>query len=498
MPKGVEHDRNVVTSGTTTDGERVSDAKWMVGIAISADGKLLASSPQKRDNAVHLWDLGKEKELLSFVGHRGGPLTVAFLPDGKTVATVSRDGIRMKPVRTWADWSLRLWDAASGKELHAVKEPQDGQIKATAFSHDGTRLVTLRHDGILRAWDVRDGKLVKEWTGPTRESTRFGDVYTVHAIRGIATSPDGETLVTSGYADKTLRFWEVKTGKELRNQKLEVNFPSDRNVILVAEVASGGTRVKYSGQFRGGPAFSPDGCVLVTGGEDGSIQFWHADAENPICALGVKEHLADSFAISRDGKMLASAGWGNTAYVWDAEDALRGKLPQQMRLSPKDLEAAWDGLADADAAKAFRALSKLVTGAANSVPWLLDKAKAFPSTDLSRLDALVKDLGDDSFDTRQKAVENLVTLGSWAGSAVLKELAGDLPSEEARRLAKDVLDKLRSPPPECLREIRTLEVLEQIGTPDAQKALEKLAEGSGPRQDEAKACLERLRKRGVK
>jgi hypothetical protein len=162
------------------------------------------------------------------------------------------------------------------------------------------------------------------------------------------------------------------------------------------------------------------------------------------------------------------------------------------------LEAAWDDLADADVAKAFRAQTKLVTGAANSVPWLQDKAKAFPSIDLSRLDALVKDLGDDSFDTRQKAVENLVALGTWAGPAVRKALAADLPSEEARRRAKYVLDKLRSPPPECLREIRTLEVLEQIGTPEAQKALEKLAEESGPRQDEAKACLERLKRRGVK
>jgi hypothetical protein len=330
-------------------------------------------------------------------------------------------------------------------------------------------------------------------------------------------SPDGNTLAVvvevdrpaekRPDAEKLVLLLDAATGKEIRRlpsrrfiDALAFSDDSravavrDRKAVLVVEVASGGTRVEYSGQFRGGPLFSPDGRVLVTGGEEGAIQFWHADAAKPICSLTANPQYADSFAFSRDGKMLASAGYGNTAYVWDVFDVLRDKLPEPVKVSPKDLEALWVDLADEDAAKAFRAQVKLVSGATDSVPWLQDKAKAFPSTDLSRLDALVKDLDNDSFETRQKAAENIVTLGYWAGPAVRKALAGDLPSAEA----KNILDKLRSPPPECLREIRTLEVLEQIGTPDAQKALEKLAEGSGPRQDEAKARFERLKRRGVK
>ena len=179
------------------------------GLAISADGKLLASSPDRQDYAIHLWDLDKEKEALSFVGHRTGPLTVAFLPDGKTVATVSRD-LASWPALTWADWSLRLWDAASGKEMYAEKEPQGGAIQATAFSHDGTRLATVRHDGILRVWDVRCGKVVREWTGPT-EIKEHGMACVNGEFGGIALAPDGETLVIT--RDMLLHFWEVKSAR---------------------------------------------------------------------------------------------------------------------------------------------------------------------------------------------------------------------------------------------------------------------------------------------
>jgi WD40 repeat protein len=527
---------------------------WVEGLALSADGKLLASSSERQDQAIHLWDLAKAKELHSFTGHRGGPLTVAFLPDGKTLATVSKENDSSAPRRNWADWSLRLWDAASGKELRAVKTPQDGEGQLTAFSPDGNRLATLRHEGTLRIWDVHDGKMLHEWKGPRFDREDGGVVYTYHYLRALALSPDGQTLVTAGEVG-IVRFWEVKTGKELRHQKMEVDsfllclyspdgkalavvaqerggsvvhfldaqtgqeirllrsdlsirafaFSADgkafavsvNNAVSVGEVASGGIRIEYPGRFSSGLAFSPDGRVLATSGQDGMIQFWHADASKPLCSLAGDRHGVGCLAFSPDGKMLASAGYRNTSYVWDAADILRSKLPDSVKLAPKDLEALWDDLANEDAAKAYRASTKLIAGAVQSVPWLQEKAKSFSEPDATRLDEWVKDLDRDALEVRQKAVNNLLIFGYWARPAVRKALAGELPSEQSRRLAKEILEKLATPPPECLREVRTLEVLEHIGTPEARKALEKIGEGKGPRQDEAKACLERLKKRGV-
>jgi hypothetical protein len=183
--------------------------------------------------------------------------------------------------------------------------------------------------------------------------------------------------------------------------------------------------------------------------------------------------------------------------VWDVAEVLRGKLPEPEILSPKVLEALWEDLADADAVKAFHAQTKLVAGAGDSLPWIAEKARAFPALDLTHLEEFVKNLDADKFDVRHKAVDELVKLGSSNGAAVRRALAKELPSLEARTLAKEVLEKLAKPAPEYLREIRTLELIEQIGTPAARSVLEKLANNKGGHQDDAKASLERLAKRGV-
>jgi WD40 repeat protein len=544
---------------------------YVHGLAISADGKLLASSVRRQDDAVHLWDLDKEKELHSFTGHRTGALTASFLPDGKTLATVSRGPISSRSV-VWADWSLRLWDAASGKEVRAVTTPQDGEIEMTVFSSDGSRLATLRDDGTMRLWDVREGKVLQEWKVAMRhvnedfttpDGKKGTKSYTIHPLHAMTFSPDGETLVTVE-DQNLLHFWEARTGKQIRKQTIEATFvvgilafspdartlaimvnperrplrlgytvvfvdtatgqeirrlpPISGNIwslafsgdsktmavmldksVLIAEVASGEVRVEYPDQtpYSRGLAFSPDGRVLATAGRDGVIRFWHADEAKPVCSLEGKRSAVWNLTFSPDGKMLVSAGEGNTAYVWDAADVLRGKLPEQVKLSAKDLEVIWEDLADTDAAKAFRAQIRLLAGAGDSLPWLSDKARAFPALDLTHLDKCVKDLDANEFDVRHRAVDELVMLGYSNGTAVRKALAKEMPSLEAGLLAKEVLEKLARPSPEYLREVRTLELIEQIGTHAARSVLEKLARDKGVHQDEAKASLARLARRGV-
>jgi WD40 repeat protein len=528
-------------------------------IALSADGKLVASSSSLQDYAVHLWDVAIGKEVHTFVGHRGGPLRVAFLPDGKTVATVSRfgrDGSWTTPPKP--DWSLRLWDAPTGKQGHVEKVPQEGRIIWTEFTYDGTRLVTVRNDGRLRVWDVPEGKVIGEWQAPTLEYKSNNQKVIALNFHSLAISPDGNTVATVG-EQEMLRFWNAKTGVELRKQKLGSEdvwnclFSPDGKVlavfvrdhlrgdivllldavsgqeirrfplagtnkidglafsadgkelaivsgisIFVGEVASGKMLVEHTKlpSFSCGVAFSPDGQILATADQDGVIRLWMAGVEKPVYSF-TGHFGVDSLAFSPDGRMLASGGSGSAAYVWDVADVLRGKLPDSVELGPKDLEAYWGYLASEDAATAYKARNIFISGAAHSVSWLQEKAKAFPPTDLSHLAESMKNLDSEKFETRMAAVDELVHLGVWAGPTVRKAMNPDSVSENARRLAKDILDKITTPPPECLREVRTLEVLEHIGTPEARKALEIIAKGTGLRQDEARACLERLRKRGV-
>jgi WD40 repeat protein len=197
-------------------------------VALSPDGKLLALSG-RADQAVHVWDVAARRELHSFVGHRGGPLAVAFLGGGREVATVSRDGSHVGPfVREWAAWSFRRWDPSTGAERAATSHNPEGEVHLTAFSADGRRLVAVTHDGTLRLWDVEAGKHLRSWKAPTLETTTTlndgkGGRRVVKtprpAISRPAFTPDNQILLAA--EGPTVRRWEVATGKELPAWKIE-------------------------------------------------------------------------------------------------------------------------------------------------------------------------------------------------------------------------------------------------------------------------------------
>ncbi len=84
-------------------------------LALSPDSNLIVYTCRS-DQALHLLDVSRGKDVHSFAGHRRGPLSVAFAADGKTVVTVSRDGGHSLPPSPGGPWSVRVWDSTSGQE----------------------------------------------------------------------------------------------------------------------------------------------------------------------------------------------------------------------------------------------------------------------------------------------------------------------------------------------------------------------------------------------
>jgi WD40 repeat protein len=120
------------------------------GLALSPDGrKVLVSTANNGGNlaqaAVKVWDADAKHVLfkLNAPGFRVGS-TVAWSPDGKTLATGAEDG------------KAALWDASTGRKLHALAGHAD-DIRALEFSPDGRRLLTSGADGFKRLFDVATG-----------------------------------------------------------------------------------------------------------------------------------------------------------------------------------------------------------------------------------------------------------------------------------------------------------------------------------------------------
>ena len=269
-------------------------------VAFSPDGKTLASGSY--DTTIRLWDVATGKTLNTLTGHTKTVTNVAFSPDGKILASGS------------SDTTIRLWDVATGETRHTLSNP-DYYVNSVAFSPDG-KILASNYGDTIRLWDVAAGEIRHTLTD-------------TGSARNITFSPDGKTLTwTSASGDATVRLWDVATG-EIRHTLTDTHFynfafspdgktlvGSSRAEIHLWDVATGETRHTLTGpiSLTSFVAFSPDGKALAAKGGS-TIWLWDV-ATGEIRHTLPDTDFANSVAFSPDGKTLVSGGQG-TIRLWD-------------------------------------------------------------------------------------------------------------------------------------------------------------------------------------
>ncbi len=466
------------------------EGKCVIAVAFSPDGRLLASGGW--DNKVRLWGAATGKEVRVLTGHAKAVFTVAFRPDGKVLASGSDDG------------TIRLWDVATGKVVRTLERHAAGVTRA-AFAPDGRSLVSCGYDGVVRLWDLGTGKGRQLTATPGR---------TIYAV---AFAPDGRTVAV-GRSDGPAELWDAATGKQVRATAKEhgntwwLAFSPDGRalasgdqggggVIRLWEVSTGALRARVGdGTGATSLAFSSDGRSLLTGGSSGDVVLWEVATGAERCRVGKHPGLVAGVALTPDGRTAASASHDNTARLWSLDAPGRDDAG---RLSPERARALWDELADADSARAYRAVTALAGAPAQALPLLgakLAPAAKPTAPDAARVARLVAELDDNEYPVRQRAEEELARLGAHAAPALRHALQGK-PSPELKRRANRLLARLDDTtlPPEELRAVRAVEVLESVGSAEARALLRRLADGdpAAARTQEARASLRRLTARGA-
>jgi WD40 repeat protein len=288
--------------------------------AISPDGKILAAAGA--DHTVSLWNIADPDRPVPLGKPLTGPsstvYSVTFSPDGLIVAAGS------------ADDTVRLWNLAdplAPKALATLRGPA-GYVESVAFSPSGRVLAAGSADKTVRLWNIADpsrpAALGRPLTGPA------------NIVTSVAFSPSGQTLAAGSQDDKVW-LWNVAAPAKAA--------PEGTLTGLVAAGYGNGTFQLWPTTGKApaplGPevtasdpgmiesvSFSPDGKVLATGGDDGTVRLWSVPppgaARAHVVRLLATEHDSDGYvfsvAFSPDGQTLAAASADGLTRLWSVRD----------------------------------------------------------------------------------------------------------------------------------------------------------------------------------
>jgi WD40 repeat protein len=342
--------------------------------AFGLSDRLLVSSSE--DGKVKLWRMADPSQtadagdasyrlLRTFSGY-----SVAFSPDGKTLAMGSDNGLTLVDVSTLRTITTLLdntsavavsyspdgaWLAVGGADVliinaqrFTIRHRLTGHTdlaKALAWNRDGSLLASAGNDKTIRIWNASVGTLLREWPD--------AHIGTVEQLV-FSTADPGTLLASVSGRQNDGAFWEAREGTLITRIEAEsetIAYDAKTNVLALGgggiKLLDPGTEASYffsdtnkqTMQYIREVAFSPNSDLLAGGWSEsqnsgGKVQIWRVNANRTLTYSYTIETNASGIgglAFSPDGKLLAVASWGNNVQLFELSPEAQQAAPQQQQ-----------------------------------------------------------------------------------------------------------------------------------------------------------------------
>ncbi|KAK7582833.1 hypothetical protein V3481_012131 [Fusarium oxysporum f. sp. vasinfectum] len=210
------------------------------------------------------------------------------------------------------------WDACL-----LTLEGHSDNVNSVVFSHDSTMLASASEDKTVRIWDLKTGKC---------ERVLEGHIGWVNSL----VFSNNSTMVASASEDKTVQIWDLKTGKcecvleghgELikslvfSHDSTMLASASDDKTVRIWDLKTGKCEHVLEGHssYINSVAFSHDSMIVASASNDTTVRIWDAKTGNCEHVLEGHDDWVRSVVFSHDSTMVASASEDKTVRIWDAK-----------------------------------------------------------------------------------------------------------------------------------------------------------------------------------